>query len=68
MAADPVLALRGTPSRSKWHEMDLAAPCVLLPETAGLMGSYHGSPSGVIDARILPMISGKIPEEFTFGE
>ena len=47
MAADHVLAFWGTPSHSKWHEMDLASPCMLLPEMSGVMQSYNGSLGGL---------------------
>lgn len=47
----PALVLWGNPSHRGWHEMDLAAPYMYLPEISGVMGSSSGS-AGETEAHI----------------
>lgn len=44
--------------------MDLAAPCMLLPE---ISGELHWVSWADGDTHMLPTTSGNVPEEFTFG-
>lgn len=60
IATCPVLVLWGNPSQRSWHEMDLAAPCMLLPEIAG---ELQWVPWADGDTHMLPTAS----EESTFG-